>query len=100
MSFLDLSSALTLLVPGVFTNHPYGATPPDDLTFVADLLYAGSNLHGIPQSELCDDLPAVRVVSGGANLYAISNDESAKTMFRGQSDCCEELPTVHRANCV
>jgi hypothetical protein len=74
LSFLDLSLALALLVPGVLTNHPYSATPPDDLTFVADLLNAGSNLHGIPQSELGDDLPAVRVVSGGANLYAVSND--------------------------
>jgi hypothetical protein len=80
---------LTLLVSGVLTDHPYGATPSDDLTFVADLLYAGSNLHGIPQSELGDDLPAVLVVSGGANLYAISNDDSTITMLHGRIDACD-----------
>lgn len=85
-------------MPWVFTNHPYGATPPDDLTFVADLLYAGSNLHGIPLSELGDDLPAVRVVSGRPNLYAISNDESTMAMLRSEGDTRDESLAVLRSD--
>jgi hypothetical protein len=77
---LSFLLTLTLLVPGVFTDHPHNTLPTDDLTFVADLLDAGSNLHGIPQSKLGDDLSAILVVAGGTNLNAISHDEPADPM--------------------
>jgi hypothetical protein len=84
-------------VTWIFTNHPHRATPTDDLTFVADLLDAGSNLHGIPQSEFGDDLPAIQVVTGGANLDAISHDESAVSVPRCGIECCRDPPPIRES---
>jgi hypothetical protein len=91
---------LALLVAWVFANHPDSATPTDDLTFVADLLDAGSNLHGIPQSELGDDLPAILVVTGGTNLNAISNDEPAVSVPCCGVECCCDPPPIRKSYCV
>jgi hypothetical protein len=85
--------SLTLLVPGVIANHPYRATPTDNLALVADLLDAGSNLHGMPQSKLGDDLPAILIMTGGTNLNAISYDEPADPMpCRGFESCRDPSP--------
>ncbi len=87
-------------MPGVLTDHPHGATPADHLTFVADLLDAGSNLHGIPQSELGDDLPAISVMTSGSNLNTISNDEAAESMSCHRVECCGDPASVRQTNGV
>ena len=40
------SSALTLLVTWIFTDHPHAAVPTDDLALLTDFLDARTNLHG------------------------------------------------------
>jgi hypothetical protein len=54
----------------------------------------------MPQSKLCDDLPAILVVTGGTNLNAISYDEPADPMSSGGFQCCRDSSPIREPNRV
>ncbi|HMA95247.1 MAG TPA: hypothetical protein VKP30_21305 [Polyangiaceae bacterium] len=52
----------------------------------------------MPLLKLCDDLPAIPVVTGGTNLNALSNDEPAESMTGCGFECCCDATPICESN--